>query len=51
MALEAGHTALLSHGGLRMHVEVGHGWGNTGMCVWKRHMAKVRGERVLVCAS
>ena len=34
LALEAGHTALLAHGGLGMHVEVCHGWRKKRRCAW-----------------
>lgn len=42
LALEAGHTALLTHGGLRVHMEVGHGWRKKRKCVWGRRTAEVQ---------
>lgn len=32
LALETGHTTLLAHGSLGMHMEVRHGWRKKGEC-------------------
>lgn len=47
LALEAGHTTLLTHDGLGVHVEVGHSWGDRKGEVdtlWRCRRRELRGS-------
>lgn len=44
LALEAGHTTLLTHDGLGVHVEVGHSWGDRTGETDKVHCEGAEGE-------
>lgn len=44
LALEAGHTALLTHDGLGVHMEVGHSWGDTDKVHCEGTESELRGH-------